>query len=64
MDGVRPSDNYVARKFVVTKGRVRAAPEVIVEASLEAIREQLEQGGLVCLKRSPEDDPKIMEVWL
>lgn len=57
-------NNYVARKFMVTKGRAIATEEIILCPDLEALREQLEQLGLVPLKRDPHDDAKIVETWL
>ena len=55
---------YVARLFEVTAGRTKITTTVLVANSLDTIRSEMRQRGLVCMSRQPEDDPKIMEVWL
>ena len=34
------------------------------DEALEDMRAMFRQRGMVCVERHPEDDPKIMEVWL
>jgi hypothetical protein len=63
----RPSDfpnNFVARLFKIGRGASLPTDTVMISASLEKIREQMQLRGLTCLPRAPEDDPKIVEVWL
>lgn len=56
-------DSYVARMFEVAKEPV-ATHHTIRSDQLEPLRAAFAQAGLVCMARSPEDDPKIVEVWL
>lgn len=61
----RPRDfpnSAVARRFVGES----PTPYAIVGPSVEAVRAALAalRPGLVCLARSPGDDPCIVEVWL
>jgi hypothetical protein len=53
-------DSYVARRFLLE----RPTRTVMIEPTLDALRSKLAALGLVRLARSPEDDPKIVEVWL
>lgn len=64
-------DRWVARLFVLDEHGLYAPPSshrirrgtFYVERTRDAIRARLPQ-GLVCLARSPDDDPVIEEVWL
>lgn len=38
--------------------------EILVSDNLLDLRVRFESMGLVCLGRSPEDDPVILEVWV
>jgi len=62
-----PSDypgKYVARRFVVERGLgLKAAREVLIADTLEAIRARLPP-GLYCLGRQPGDEPQIVETWI
>jgi hypothetical protein len=51
---------WVARKWI---GEA-ATDAVIVAPTLELLHKWLADMRLVRLSRDPEDDPKIMEVWL
>jgi hypothetical protein len=53
-------NTFVARKFA----GARATNDIMVAARLDDIRNMLERMGLVCLGRQPDDDPKIVEMWL
>lgn len=58
----RPLDfphNFVARKFV----GIQPTESTITGNSLEEVRAGLPP-GVVKLDRAPDDDPKIVEVWL
>lgn len=52
--------HYVARRFVLD----RPTADVIVDASLAALRRLFAERGLVCLDRAPDDDPVIVETWV
>lgn len=59
----RPTDypnSFVARKFVVNK----PTGEVVVCNSLEDVREAICYKSLQKFQPAPEDDPKIIEIWL
>ena len=58
-------DKFVARRFDVDKGGPKPSASIIIMDDLEKLREVLAyEMHLVCLSRSPEDDPKIVETWL
>ena len=58
-------NHYVARQFEVTHNGPRPTESVIQSDSLETIREMmLVEFGLTKIERYPEDDPKIIEVWI
>jgi len=60
-------DKFVARRFDVGSDGRGPTPSdsVIVAPDLEMLRYILAfQLHLVCLTRSPEDDPNIVETWL
>ena len=63
-----PSDypgSYAARLFEIDgDGPPRPTGSIVVSKSLEHLRDELIEMGLVSLARSPEDDPTIVEVWL
>lgn len=60
-----PSE-YVARKFVITEDFYRLSNESISSRSLRDVRSVLRSlySGLIQLKRAPDDEPHIVEVWL
>jgi hypothetical protein len=55
---------FVARKWEIRQGVSEPipTPEVAVGESLDAVRKAI-PGGLYRQPRSPDDDPKIVEVW-
>lgn len=54
-------DHFVARCFIGEQ----PTSSTIVADNIETVRHILcVEMGLVCLTRSPEDDPKIVETWL
>jgi hypothetical protein len=57
---------YVARKFVITEDFYRPSNESISSRSLRDVRNVLRSlyRGLIQLKRLPDDEPHIVEVWL
>ena len=59
-------DEYVARKFVITEDFYEPSNESISSRSLRDVRNVLRSlyRGLIQLKRSPDDEPHIVEVWL
>jgi hypothetical protein len=60
-----PGD-YVARKFVITEDVYRPSKESISSRSLRDVRNVLQSlyPGLIQLKRPPDDEPHVVEVWL
>lgn len=61
-----PKDNpgkYVVRCWKITREGPAATTELSVHERLEGAREAV-PAGLVCLTRSPTDDPVIVEVWV
>lgn len=56
--------HFVARRSAITAGQVVITDEVMAFENLETLRANLEMRGLTKLMRHPDDDPKIMEVWL
>ena len=60
-----PGD-YVARKFVITEDFYRSSNESISSRSLRDVRNLLRSlyPGLIQLKRPPDDEPNVVEVWL
>lgn len=57
-------DSYVARLWEADAGGPRMTASVVIASSLEFLREQMMDMGLVKLDRQPDDDPVIVEVWL
>jgi len=57
---------YVARKFVITEDFYGPSNESISSRSLRDVRNLLRSlySGLIQLKRRPDDEPHILEVWL
>lgn len=56
-------NEFVARKSIVTNV-VYMTDELLRQDDLEELRKDLAGRGLICMQRSPEDDAKIVEVWL
>ena len=55
---------YVARLFEVDSDGPRPTGSIVIAETLERLREEMMQMGLVMLTRSPGDDPVIVETWL
>jgi hypothetical protein len=57
---------YVARKFVITEDFYGPSSESISSRSLRDVRKVLRSlyPGLIQLKRPPDDEPHIVDVWL
>ena len=57
---------YVARKLVITEDVYRSSNESISSRSLTDVRNVLRSlyPGLIQLKRPPDDEPHVVEVWL
>jgi len=56
-------DEYVARQHVVGVAGQQPTDRMMT-GTLESIRVALTNLGLVCITRSEEDDPVIVETWL
>ncbi|WP_155831239.1 hypothetical protein [Hyphomicrobium sp. 802] len=62
----RPTDypnGFIARLFVHGPGIFGPSLETVKGATLQEVRAGLPK-GLFCMPRFPEDDPKIVEVWI
>lgn len=57
---------YIARKWIVAPDHSEPirTNEVVTHTDLYELRELMINRGLMCLARSPEDDPAIVETWL
>ena len=57
---------YVARKFVITEDVYKSSKELISSRSLRDVRNVLRSlyPSLIQLKRPPDDEPHVVEVWL
>jgi hypothetical protein len=57
---------YVARKFIITEDSYGPSNESISSRSLRDVRYVLRSlyRSLIQLKRPPDDEPQIVEVWL
>lgn len=61
-----PSDypeHYVARQYTIGIAGAHPTNRVMASESLDAIRVAMTNTGLVCITRSENDDPTIVEVW-
>lgn len=61
----RPLDyptSFVARRWIIDKAAIPTV-DVKVAPTLEELRALLPE-GLYCLPRDPNDEPKIVEVWM
>lgn len=59
-------DVFIAREWLIPPGGGEAVPgqRTLRAQTIDDIREQLADWGLVRLMRSPGDDPRIVESWL
>jgi len=58
-------DKYVARRYVVTKeGPITRTEDLKFADTLEELRDEMRDLHLFPVERFPDDDPKIVEVWL
>lgn len=59
-------NHYVARRFEVRSGELHHTDQVIVAASMTAVRRHLEQYHLsgTVMPRTENDDPNVVETWL
>jgi hypothetical protein len=63
----RPRDfprHIVVREFICDAGGARPKPFACLYDSLQDVRREMRARALFCMPRAPEDDPKIVEVWL
>lgn len=56
--------SIVVRRNIVSRGGVRTCDRCWLFPDIETCRNALRRTGLVSIGRMPEDDPKILEVWL
>lgn len=54
---------WVAREFLIRSGETVATDNMIIGPTLDMVRSALPP-GLVCIPRSPEDEPHIVESWI
>lgn len=55
---------YVARKWLVDRNGPTPTVDVILTASLDALREHMLDRGLARIDRHPTDDAAIIETWV
>lgn len=55
---------YVVRAHNIHPGRSVPAELIAVRATLREAREVVPPGMDICIPRSPEDDPQIVESWM
>ena len=55
-------DGFIARRHEATRTGPHPTDDIKTAASL--LRRELASQGLTRLTRDPDDDPKIVEVWL
>ncbi len=55
---------FVARRFVSDRAGPRPTTDVLTAPELVFLRKYFLWQGLTVLCRDPNDDPKIVEVWL
>jgi hypothetical protein len=62
-----PSDypeHYVARQHIVGIDGEEPTDRMMASFTLDSIRTELADLGLICVTRSEGDDPVIVETWL
>lgn len=59
-----PDSPYVARKFQIDSLGARPTDEFIALESLHLLRILMVRRGLMCIKRSQQDEPQIIESWI
>ena len=57
-------DDFIARRFEIESDGPRPTYDMIQAHDLDIVRAWLQQRGLTCLTRSPDDDANIVECWL
>lgn len=57
-------DYFVARRHEVTAKGSAPTPEIMLAKGLAELRGALIARGLTVLRRDPDDDARIVEVWL
>lgn len=56
-------DEFVIRRCAIGPGTITPDRTLFARGpTLESVRDQLPR-GLVCLRRLPDDEPQIVEVW-
>lgn len=56
-------DKYVMRVFENTSIGSVPTSEIAVSTNLENVRDAI-PAGCICIARSPDDDPVILETWI
>lgn len=57
-------DNFVVRLSIVDSKGIQITSETLEFKKLADLRAQMRTKGLTMIPRFPDDDPKILEVWL
>lgn len=55
---------FVARLWDIHAGTARPTEVIVVDDTLQGIRDRIRGNGLHPILRMPDDDPCIMEVWI
>lgn len=57
-------DSFVARRWEAVDGEAVSTNVIMRSDSLEWLREQMMDMGLVCLSRNDSDEPQVVETWI
>lgn len=58
-----PAVEYAVRAFSIGPGSVTQGLLIGIGTTLDEVRRQVPACADVCMARSPEDDPAIVEIW-
>ena len=56
--------HFIARRHEIAEGGSKPTNDILVSASLDRLRTQMQQRGLFKLPREDGDDPVIVESWI
>jgi hypothetical protein len=59
-----PPEFYALRRFDVLPGGPRPTDEIHEADAAEPLRQMMRERGRVCLARSEQDAPNVVETWL
>lgn len=59
-----PGVKYAVRRFEITAGQTLPTDDVTIASTLVQARRLVPLSADLCIARSPDDDPVIVETWL